>query len=177
MRHSASDSSRRPSRRSVSRFVGVLAGALVLLTVVAAGWFIVEAQAQIIVYKSPTCECCGRWVAQLREEGFDVAVRVVDDLAGIKHRLSVPGQLGSCHTSVAGAYVLEGHVPAVAITGLLSDMPDLAGIAVAGMPPGAPGMESLSPEPYDVQAFTRDGRVTRYLRMDGFGAPVASDQP
>lgn len=163
--------------RLAPRSVRILLGGLAVAVSAVAVWFVVETKAQVIVYKSPTCECCGRWVAQLREEGVDIAVREVNDLAAVKRRLGVPAALGSCHTTTAGDYVLEGHVPLAAITRLRDEHPDLAGLAVAGMPAGAPGMESLSPEPYDVQAFGRDGRIFHYLRMDGFGVPMPGAKP
>jgi hypothetical protein len=155
-------------RRKVRRIV-LLAGALTGVVIAASVWNSVTAHGQIIVHKSPTCECCGRWVAQLRQEGFDVTVHETQDLGAVKQRLHVPAHLGSCHTSTVGSYVLEGHVPVVALTRLLGEGPAVAGIAVAGMPAGAPGMESLSPVPYDVLAFDRDGRAAVYLRMDRWG--------
>lgn len=38
-------------------------------------------------------------------------------------------------------YVIEGHVPTAEIRRLLEERPNVAGIAVAGMPAGSPGME------------------------------------
>jgi hypothetical protein len=52
-------------------------------------------------------------------------------------------------------YVVEGHVPASAISRLLEERPRIDGIAVAGMPAGSPGMESDAPVAYDVVAFNR----------------------
>ena len=47
---------------------------------------------------------------------------------------------------------------------LLRERPAVAGLAVAGMPIGAPGMEApgRKPERYDVMAFDRQGRATIY---------------
>lgn len=61
-------------------------------------------------------------------------------------------------------YVIEGHVPADAIARLLKEKPPLVGLAVQGMPIGSPGMEGPNPQPYDVLAFDRQGRVTVYAR-------------
>ena len=41
-----------------------------------------------------------------------------------------------------------------------------AGLAVPGMPIGAPGMEGGSPEPYEVVLFGAAGRLT-YMRFVG----------
>jgi hypothetical protein len=58
-------------------------------------------------------------------------------------------------------YVVEGHVPAAEVKRLLKERPRVAGIAVAGMPSGSPGMEmpGVDPQPYHVVSFDRDGRV------------------
>ncbi len=37
-------------------------------------------------------------------------------------------------------YVIEGHVPAEAIIRLLTDRPDVVGLALPGMPADSPGM-------------------------------------
>jgi hypothetical protein len=59
-------------------------------------------------------------------------------------------------------YVVEGHVPADVIDRLLRERPAVVGIAVPGMPAGAPGMEvpGRPPERYQVLAFDRAGRTT-----------------
>src|SRR6516225_6784181 len=45
------------------------------------------------------------------------------------------------HMRLAG-YAIEGHVPAEAIKKLLVERPKAVGLAVPGMPGGAPGMEA-----------------------------------
>ena len=67
-----------------------------------------------------------------------------------------------CHTATIGDYVIEGHVPADLIRRLMDEKPDIAGLSVPGMPPGAPGMEGPNARPYDVLAFDRDGKTTIY---------------
>lgn len=114
----------------------------------------------ITVYKSPQCGCCRTWVDHLRQNGFDVTAQDVDDVAAIKTKLGVPSELGSCHTAVTGAYVVEGHVPAADIRKLLAQKPKVAGLAVPGMPVGSPGMEvpGMEADKYDVIAFSKDGK-------------------
>jgi len=97
--------------------------------------------ADVTVYKSPTCGCCGAWVDHLRESGFSVVVKEQDDLAPVKALLEIPYELQSCHTSTVGGYVIEGHVPAGDIRWLLAEQPRGIGLAVPGMPVGSPGME------------------------------------
>jgi hypothetical protein len=105
-------------------------------------------------------------VGHLRANGFEVREENTADLAPIKRRLQVPDALQGCHTAVVGAYVVEGHVPADLIQRLLRERPAVLGLAVPGMPAGAPGMETpgLAPERYDVLTFDRTGRTTVFAR-------------
>ncbi|MCR6632338.1 MAG: DUF411 domain-containing protein [Magnetospirillum sp.] len=64
-----------------------------------------------------------------------------------------PPSLRSCHTARIGGYVIEGHVPVQAIAKVLAERPrGVEGIAVPGMPPGAPGMDE-DDSPYPVLTF------------------------
>ena len=102
----------------------------------------------------------------LRAGGFAVKTDDTEELAPIKRRLGVPADLQSCHTAEVAGYVVEGHVPADVIDRLLRERPRISGLAVPGMPIGSPGMESpgLKPEPYQILAFDRAGRVTVFVR-------------
>ena len=115
----------------------------------------------VAVTKDPTCGCCEKWVAHLRENGFTVTV-TEGPVNPLKVRLGVPRDLASCHTAQVGGYVIEGHVPAGAIKRLLVEKPQGAGLAVPGMPTGSPGMEveGMEPDVYDVVLFGPSGRGT-----------------
>lgn len=114
----------------------------------------------VMVYKTPTCGCCAKWVDHLRANGFIVTVEEMRDLESIKARLGVPGDLESCHTATVGGYFVEGHVPASDIRRLLSEKPAAKGIAVPGMPVGSPGMERGDErEPYQVVQVGDGGRT------------------
>jgi len=88
-------------------------------------------------------------------------------MAQLKDRLGVPANLRSCHTAQIGAYIIEGHVPAAMVQKLLRDRPAIAGLAVAGMPQGSPGMETGVRQSYQVMAFTRTGRQYVYASVKG----------
>lgn len=120
--------------------------------------------ADIVVYKSPTCDCCGKWVEHMEKAGFSVDVENRRDLAPIKHELGVPGRMQSCHTAKVGDYFVEGHVPAELVKQLLADKPDIKGLTVPGMPMGSPGMEGPRKDPYNVIAIDKDGRARVYAR-------------
>ena len=123
------------------------------------------ATASIHVYKSPTCGCCAKWVDHLEDAGFDVTVEDVNDIGAVKTSMGVPGDLGSCHTARVGDYIIEGHVPADQIQELLAEAPDVAGLAVPGMPIGSPGMEGPNARPYDVLAFDEAGNRGVFARV------------
>jgi hypothetical protein len=105
-------------------------------------------------------------VGHLRASGFEVREENVGDLVPVEQRLGVPAALQSCHTAVIGDYVVEGHVPADLIRRLLRERPAVLGLAVPGMPVGAPGMETPGrpAERYDVLTFDRSGRTTVFAR-------------
>ena len=77
----------------------------------------------------------------MRSIGYGVAGHDVRQMAEVKAEQGVPYALQSCHTAVIDGYVVEGHVPADVTQRLLFERPDVAGIAVPGMPAGSPGME------------------------------------
>jgi hypothetical protein len=120
----------------------------------------------VTVHKDPSCGCCTGWVKHLQQSGFVVATIETADLGPVKTRLGVPDDLAACHTAQIGGYVIEGHVPAVALRRLLDEKPSATGLAVPGMPIGSPGMEGGSAEPYDVVMFGPAGRHT-YMRFVG----------
>ena len=85
----------------------------------------------------------------------------METLVDIKAKYQVPPELQSCHTAIVDGYVIEGHVPIKEIERLLSERPDVLGIAVAGMPAGSPGMdiEGFDSEPFDVVTFDQFGKI------------------
>ena len=122
--------------------------------------------ADVVVYKSPTCGCCVKWIDHLEEAGYTVRAENVVDMVSVKQREGVPMDLSSCHTAIIGDYVFEGHIPARVISDFLEEGPDLAGLAVPGMPIGSPGMEGWNPAPYDVIAFDGDGNRGVFERIE-----------
>ena len=120
----------------------------------------------VLVYKTPTCGCCSGWVEHLEAAGFTVDARNVTDLMSVKRDGGVPVQMSSCHTAIVDGYVVEGHVPADQMKRLLAERPDIAGIAVPGMPTGSPGMEGAGAQPYQVLSFTHDGHAAVFAEVD-----------
>ena len=116
----------------------------------------------IVVYKTPTCGCCGKWIEHLEANGFAVEAIDVENVGQIKKKNGVPAELASCHTALVDGYVIEGHVPAEDVKRLLEERPEIAGLAVPAMPIGSPGMEGPNPEAYEVIAFTEEGSAHTY---------------
>jgi len=115
----------------------------------------------IEVFRSASCGCCGGWVEHMQAAGFQVKETITEDLEAIKQEHGVSPELASCHTAIAAGYVLEGHIPATDVQRLLTDKPDVDGIAVPGMPIGSPGMElGDEREPYAVLSFKGDQTAT-----------------
>jgi hypothetical protein len=116
----------------------------------------------LTVYKDPSCGCCTKWVEHLRAEGLRPTVHDRSDMDALKDSLGVPAALRSCHTAVAGKYVIEGHVPASDLKRLVARAPKgVLGIAVPGMPAGSPGMEVPGRgDRYEVIAFSAGGTTS-----------------
>ena len=114
------------------------------------------------LWKSPSCGCCKDWVAHMRSAGFALTVHETGNTA-VRGRLQMPAALGSCHTALIGGYAIEGHVPARDVQRLLRERPAAVGLAVPGMPVGAPGMDGPEyggqRDPYDVLLVLADGRT------------------
>lgn len=169
-------SKRQSGRKRAAHWPLVAVVAVVAVTASLAIWLSPPAttpdDADIVVYKTPTCSCCTNWVAHLRESGFDVAVVNVRNLQPVQSRVGVPRELGSCHTATVGDYWVEGHVPADLIQQLMTEKPDnLLGLAVPGMPIGSPGMEGPNPVEYDVLSVVQPGEIEVYATRQGQHTP------
>ena len=131
------------------------------------------------------CLACINWAEHLMEHGFKVHFREAADMAAVKRRLKVPKELESVHTAVVGGYFIEGHVPAEDIKELLREKPKARGLAVPGLPMGAPGREASGAsfqcetgctmleggqrqdprrEMFDTLLVGRDGKTSVYAR-------------
>ncbi len=100
-------------------------------------------RSRIEAYKSPTCGCCSAWVDRMDKAGFDITAQNIDQeqLWALKERSGIVPDISGCHTAFVDDYVIEGHVPASDIERLLAERPEAIGLAVPGMPIGAPGMD------------------------------------
>jgi len=119
----------------------------------------------LTVYKDPNCGCCARWVDHMKANGFIATVTDTTDMTAIKTKYKVGESLRSCHTTIVGNYVIEGHVPAEDVTRLLKEKPKgILGLTIPGMPQSAPGMDMKPHQAYEVLSFDSAGKTTVFAR-------------
>ncbi len=120
----------------------------------------------IKIYKSMSCGCCDIYSKYMESKNdFNVETVSLDDVAPIKEQYKVPAGLQSCHTSIIEDYFVEGHIPSEAIVKLIQEKPDVLGIAMSGMPSGAPGMPGGKTEPFVIYSVNKDGTYQEFMRI------------
>jgi len=120
--------------------------------------------AKMVVYKSPSCSCCGGYISYSENKIGGVETVLTDNVDAIKNDAGIPGNMRSCHTSLIGGYFVEGHVPIEAIQKLLDEQPDLDGITLPNMPAGSPGMGGVKQEPFTIYGV-KDGVVSEFMKV------------
>ena len=117
---------------------------------------------EFTVFKTPLCGCCKLYIDYLRENGMSVQVVEKADVAPIKRQYKIPENMQSCHTAKVGDYFVEGHVPIEAVKKLITEKPDLDGIALPGMPSGSPGMPDSKSDELVIYGVV-DGNTSVFL--------------
>lgn len=103
------------------------------------------------MYKGPTCSCCDAYAEYLGDFlETELETVVAEDLTAVKAEYGIDPDLQSCHTVELDGYLVEGHVPAEPVATLFETEPEIAGIALPGMPPGSPGMGGEKAETWTV---------------------------
>lgn len=113
------------------------------------------------VYFQPNCGCCKEYMKYLEQNGIDIERKEIslEELGEKKEELGIPAGAAACHTMVIDDYVVEGHVPVETIEQLLTEKPEIDGIALPGMPMGSPGMTGFKTGVFKIQSFA-DGSTT-----------------
>jgi hypothetical protein len=128
-------------------------------------WARAQNKTPIVVYKDPNCGCCAKWIDHMKANGFTASVTDTPDMTAIKTRYQVGDQLRSCHTTIVGGYVIEGHVPAGDVKKLLLQKPKgIVGLTIPGMPASAPGMDMTPFVPYTVLTFDAKGGTAEFAK-------------
>lgn len=121
---------------------------------------------EIGIYKSSSCGCCNIYVDYFQNKGNSNAEDVnLQDIESFKKEKGIPDELWSCHTTVMGGYFIEGHIPLEAVEKLLKENPDIAGIAMPGMPEGSPGMMGSKSGDFIVYSINYDGSYQEFMRI------------
>jgi hypothetical protein len=148
-----------------------------LIIIIAGGaiWYIIDdynaqqgasapANAEVVMYKNPGCECCEKWAEYMQGSGYSVETVESQNLSAVKAEQGVPRNMGACHTALVGDYVVEGHVPAEDVIRLLREKPDVRGLVVPGMPASSPGMNTALNEPFKTFLLKNDGSTEVYAQ-------------
>ena len=124
----------------------------------------------VVIYAPSPCLACIDWADHLRQNGFTVTMeeKLQVDMPKIKRWLNVPSALESVHTAKVGRYFLEGHVPAQDVLLLLQEKPIARGLAVPGLPRGAPGRESYNPICDTACTILDNGGQAKDIRREAF---------
>lgn len=103
------------------------------------------------MYMGPSCNCCEVYAEYLDDAlTTELETVVTEEFTAVKDDYGIDDSLRSCHTVKADDYVIEGHIPAEIVATLFDDEPDIAGIALPGMPAGSPGMGGEKDETWTV---------------------------
>lgn len=124
-------------------------------------------EGEAMVYKTPTCGCCGVYTKYLPGEGMKTKFTDLsqDQLDKMREKYKIPESMASCHITLVGNYFVSGHIPIEAIRKLNAEKPQIAGIALAGMPSGTPGMPGPKNESWVIYAVGNDGATSEFMTI------------
>ena len=116
------------------------------------------------MYQTDACGCCDVW-GTYAQRSIDLDITQEASINSIKDEHNIPQHLRSCHTTIIEGYFVEGHIPIQAIEKLLDERPDIAGIALPGMPSGTPGMPGPKTQDWVVHAVNHDSSSYEFMRI------------
>ena len=111
---------------------------------------------EVTLYKNPQCGCCESYANYLRENGFSVTVEPTHDLVPMSKKAGISEDFQGCHLAFIDDYVVSGHVPIDTVKKLLSEMPNIKGVTLPGMPTGSPGMGGPKTGPFTIYQIGDD---------------------
>lgn len=126
---------------------------------------------ELLVYKTPTCGCCKKWITHIEDEGVIAHSKDYRNISNIKTKYGIKPNYRSCHTAVTrNGFAFEGHVPAKFIKQFLAEKHNNAiGLSVPAMPVGSPGMEVGERfMPYNVLILFKDGTSEVYAEVKSY---------
>jgi len=168
------ENNQEPEKKKFSKVWFLFGGIIVILALVllltksssASSFENINKAEKIEIYKSMSCGCCEVYLKYANSK-VDPKINVFDvqDPSEIKSRYGIPKELESCHTTIVGDYFVEGHIPLEAVEKLLAEQPDIAGIAMPGMPSGSPGMPGQKYGDFIIYAVNHDGSYREFMRI------------
>lgn len=147
---------------------------------------------ELLVYKTPSCGCCKKWINHLESAAIVAHSKDIKSLGAIKSSVGIRPNYRSCHTAISkDGFVFEGHVPAKFIKQFISEQQgihqdknqhgknqddnqhtmqnDAIGLSVPAMPVGLPGMEVGNRfMPYNVLVLFKDGSSKVYAEIKSY---------
>jgi len=126
---------------------------------------------ELLVFKTPSCGCCKKWISHIEQSGIEVHLKDYRYLGPTKSKYGISPRYQSCHTAVTrDGFAFEGHVPAKFIERFLSEShPNAIGLSVPAMPVGSPGMEVGERfHPYNVLLLLKDGSSEIYATVNTY---------
>lgn len=122
------------------------------------------------VFMPRVCLSCIEWADHLIKAGFRVNMVPTENMTRLKRWLNVPSDVESTMTSRVAGYLIEGHVPAEDIRLLLAEKPRARGLAVPGLPMGAPGREATGADGSCESGCTilEGGEIRRIPRREAY---------
>ena len=117
---------------------------------------------QAVIYKSPSCGCCVGYAGALKDAGYAVDIRLTEDMDAIKQRYQIPVGMQSCHTTVIGDKVIEGHMPLDVVEEIVAQ-DAVKKVALPNMPAGTPGMPGIKQGPWTIYALDNGTQVYKTI--------------
>lgn len=143
----------RVRRRSALRLFAIGSSAFIVLgTAIALLTPADEERPVVVVYMPADCDTCLAWMSYLNRNGFRARAGDAERWEQVRSQVPLSPELRAPHTALVEGFFIEGHVPAREIHQLLRWRPAavVKGLAVLGVPAGAPGLNTAFPQPYTV---------------------------
>lgn len=126
---------------------------------------------ELLVYKTPTCGCCKKWISHIEDEGIIAHSKDYLNISPVKTKYGIKPNHRSCHTAISkNGFAFEGHIPAKFIKQFSAENHENAiGLSVPAMPVGSPGMEVGERfMPYNILILFKDGTSKVYTKVSTY---------
>jgi hypothetical protein len=170
-KRSARNFRKREARRAVTKqctiTAAVFAAAAIVLVQLAPSH---DERPLVTVYMKHDCASCVRWLRHLDSRGFRTQLGAAEEWTKVRANARVPPRLSADHLAVVQGLYVEGYVPAGDIHRALNSPKrnSIHALALAGAPPGAPGIEAAIRPPFVVFAVDARGLARPWATHNHF---------